>query len=120
MILKSLRKFVVNEILANSNTTFTACYSHGPCAQGYNFIPIAFGIMLYAVYIMECWHNRVKISKIKKVHHLEALEYIEKMREAAPIVWWKSICYHYVRRTRQVTRLVTIQFTIKTVTVQVR
>ncbi|VDM39798.1 unnamed protein product [Toxocara canis] len=79
-------------------------YSHGPCAQGYNFIPIAFGIMLYIVYIMECWHNRVKIAKIKKVHHIEALEYIEKMRAAVPIVWWKSICYHYVRRTRQVTR----------------
>ncbi len=26
------------------------------------------------------------------------------MREALPIVWWKAVCYHYVRRTRQVTR----------------
>ena len=26
------------------------------------------------------------------------------MREAFPIVWWKAMCYHYVRRTRQVTR----------------
>lgn len=26
------------------------------------------------------------------------------MREALPIVWWKATCYHYVRRTRQVTR----------------
>lgn len=79
-------------------------YSHGPCSQGYNFIPIAFGIMLYIVYIMECWHNRAKISKIKKVNYVEALEYIEKMRNATPIVWWKSVCYHYIRRTRQLTR----------------
>ncbi|KHN77669.1 Transmembrane protein -like protein [Toxocara canis] len=92
----------LNHYAYASQISFT--YSHGPCAQGYNFIPIAFGIMLYIVYIMECWHNRVKIAKIKKVHHIEALEYIEKMRAAVPIVWWKSICYHYVRRTRQVTR----------------
>lgn len=26
------------------------------------------------------------------------------MREGVPIIWWKAICYHYVRRTRQVTR----------------
>ena len=26
------------------------------------------------------------------------------MREALPVVWWKAVCYHYVRRTRQVTR----------------
>ncbi|MCP9263606.1 hypothetical protein DINM_006996 [Dirofilaria immitis] len=69
-------------------------YSYGPCSQGYNFIPIAFGIMLYILYIMECWHNRAKIT----------MEYIEKMRSAPPIVWWRSICYHYVRRARQVTR----------------
>jgi hypothetical protein len=42
-------------------------YTHGPCAQGYSFIPIIFGIMLYSVYIMECWHTRAKFSKIKKV-----------------------------------------------------
>uniref|UniRef100_A0A9J2PEY3 Transmembrane protein 151B n=2 Tax=Ascaris TaxID=6251 RepID=A0A9J2PEY3_ASCLU len=93
----------LNHYAYASRISFT--YSHGPCAQGYNFIPIAFGIMLYIVYIMECWHTRVKVGKIKKVHHIEALEYIEKMRAASPIVWWKSICYHYVRRTRQVTRL---------------
>ena len=29
---------------------------------------------------------------------------MRQMREAFPIVWWKAMCYHYVRRTRQVTR----------------
>ncbi|VBB32219.1 unnamed protein product [Acanthocheilonema viteae] len=32
------------------------------------------------------------------------MEYIEKIRSAPPIVWWRSICYHYVRRARQITR----------------
>jgi hypothetical protein len=29
---------------------------------------------------------------------------MRQMREALPIVWWKALCFHYVRRTRQVTR----------------
>lgn len=29
---------------------------------------------------------------------------MRQMREALPIVWWKALCYHYIRRTRQVTR----------------
>uniref|UniRef100_A0A0N4UNW1 Transmembrane protein 151B n=1 Tax=Dracunculus medinensis TaxID=318479 RepID=A0A0N4UNW1_DRAME len=92
----------LNHYAYAAHLTFT--YSHGPCAQGYNFIPIAFGVMLYLIYIMECWHNRAKFNKIKKIGYTEAIEYIDKMRCAPPIVWWKSICYHYVRRTRQVTR----------------
>jgi hypothetical protein len=26
------------------------------------------------------------------------------MQQATPCIWWKAISYHYVRRTRQVTR----------------
>lgn len=26
------------------------------------------------------------------------------MRETQPVIWWKAVCYHYVRRTRHVTR----------------
>lgn len=29
---------------------------------------------------------------------------IRQMKEALPVIWWKAICYHYVRRTRQITR----------------
>uniref|UniRef100_A0A8R1TIW6 Uncharacterized protein n=1 Tax=Onchocerca volvulus TaxID=6282 RepID=A0A8R1TIW6_ONCVO len=97
-------KCLLTTLLIHLCISYGIWNSYGPCSQGYNFIPIAFGIMLYIVYIMECWHNRAKISKIKKVNHIEAMEYIDKMRNAPPIVWWRSICYHYVRRARQVTR----------------
>ncbi|KAK0396154.1 hypothetical protein QR680_001595 [Steinernema hermaphroditum] len=83
---------------------FVLAYAHGPCAQGYNFIPIAFGVLLYVVYLMECWHYRSKLDKIKKIDIQEANSYIQKMRSATPIVWWKCVCYHYLRRTRQITR----------------
>lgn len=29
---------------------------------------------------------------------------VAAMKEAQPVVWWRAVCYHYIRRTRQVTR----------------
>ncbi|VDM54023.1 unnamed protein product [Angiostrongylus costaricensis] len=34
----------------------------------------------------------------------DALQYLKSLRNSLPIVWWKCICYHYVRKTRQVIR----------------
>uniref|UniRef100_A0A0N5ATH1 Transmembrane protein 151B n=1 Tax=Syphacia muris TaxID=451379 RepID=A0A0N5ATH1_9BILA len=79
-------------------------HTRSSCAARYNFIPITFGVIMYITYIMECGHDYVKRCKIKKVSCAEADEYIKKVCAATPIVWWKSICYHYVRRTRQITR----------------
>ncbi|KAF1763680.1 hypothetical protein GCK72_003625 [Caenorhabditis remanei] len=79
-------------------------YQHGPCAQGYNFVPIVFGLMLYIIYLMECWHSRTKVISMKKIRVEDALNYIAVLRTSPPIVWWKSVCYHYTRKTRQVTR----------------
>lgn len=39
----------------------------GPCEQGYNFIPIAFSVMLYVVYLMECWHCKTRLDLLCKV-----------------------------------------------------
>lgn len=30
-------------------------------------------------------------------------ERVQKMQQAKPCIWWKTISYHYVRQTRQVT-----------------
>jgi hypothetical protein len=79
-------------------------YGHGPCVHGYSFIPIAFGVLLYILYLTECWHYRDKFHRIHKTDTEEVEEYVQRMRSATPIVWWKSVCYHYLRRTRQVTR----------------
>lgn len=27
---------------------------------------------------------------------------LQDMRDALPVIWWKAVCYHYVRRGRQV------------------
>lgn len=31
-------------------------------------------------------------------------ERVQRLQQATPCIWWKAISYHYVRRTRQVTR----------------
>ena len=75
-----------------------------PCADGYIYIPIAFVILLYLVYLVECWHCHTRLELKHKVDVQTVYHKMRQMREAWPIVWWKAICYHYVRRTRQVTR----------------
>ncbi|KAK2151783.1 hypothetical protein LSH36_351g01008 [Paralvinella palmiformis] len=75
-----------------------------PCEDGYVYIPVAFVVMLYLVYLVECWHCHTRLQLQCKVDVNTVYERIQAMREATPIVWWKAICYHYVRRTRQVTR----------------
>ncbi|CAJ0585699.1 unnamed protein product, partial [Mesorhabditis spiculigera] len=79
-------------------------YHHGACAQGYNFIPLVFGAILYVVYLTECWHSRARHAKIKRTDLPTAEAYLGMLRESPPIVWWRAVCYHYLRRTRQVTR----------------
>lgn len=75
-----------------------------PCDDGYVYIPVAFVIMLYLVYLVECWHSHTRIELHYKIDANTVYERIQIMREALPVIWWKAVCYHYVRRTRQVTR----------------
>ncbi|XP_074661015.1 transmembrane protein 151B-like isoform X2 [Tubulanus polymorphus] len=79
-------------------------HQSGPCDDGYVYIPVAFVVMLYLVYLVECWHCHTRLELQCKVDISSIYERVQFLREAIPIVWWKAICYHYVRRTRQVTR----------------
>ncbi|XP_014291995.3 transmembrane protein 151B [Halyomorpha halys] len=75
-----------------------------PCDEGYVYIPVAFMAMLYLIYLVECWHCTARIELGYRVGVDTVLQRVEAMKEAQPIVWWKAVCYHYVRRKRQVTR----------------
>ncbi|KAK8386164.1 hypothetical protein O3P69_010705 [Scylla paramamosain] len=74
------------------------------CEDGYLYIPVAFLAMLYLVYLLECFHcpTRMQLTHTTPASHVEAM--IEAMRAAQPVIWWKAMCYHYVRRCRHVTR----------------
>ncbi|XP_053191763.1 transmembrane protein 151B-like [Scomber japonicus] len=79
-------------------------YHDSPCSDGYIYIPLALLGMLYLVYLVECWHCHVKSELQHKVDVEGIYERIQRMQQAKPCIWWKAISYHYVRRTRQVTR----------------
>ncbi|KAL4656488.1 transmembrane protein 151B-like [Arapaima gigas] len=79
-------------------------YHDSPCSDGYIYIPLAFLLMLYAVYLVECWHCRARSELQCKANVDSVYERVLRMRQARPCVWWKAISYHFVRRTRQVTR----------------
>lgn len=79
-------------------------YHDSPCSDGYVYIPLAFLLMLYAVYMAECWHCRSRSELQCKADVDSVYERVLRMRQAQPCIWWKAISYHFVRRTRQVTR----------------
>ncbi|XP_072232838.1 transmembrane protein 151A [Leuresthes tenuis] len=75
-----------------------------PCSSGYVYIPLAFLAMLYVVYLVECWHCFSKTAILANAEFQEVYERVQRLQQATPCIWWKAISYHYVRRTRQVTR----------------
>ncbi|XP_028858819.1 transmembrane protein 151B [Denticeps clupeoides] len=79
-------------------------YHDSICANGYIYIPLAFLVMLYVVYLVECWHCYTHNELQYKVDVESVMERVQRMQQATPCIWWKAISYHYVRRTRQVTR----------------
>ncbi|XP_078518279.1 transmembrane protein 151A isoform X1 [Lissotriton helveticus] len=79
-------------------------YHDSPCSNGYIYIPLAFLSMLYVVYLVECWHCFTKNELQHKVDVNSVYEKIQRMQQSTPCIWWKAISYHYIRRTRQVTR----------------
>uniref|UniRef100_A0A3P9M4I7 Si:dkey-13p1.4 n=1 Tax=Oryzias latipes TaxID=8090 RepID=A0A3P9M4I7_ORYLA len=79
-------------------------YHDSPCSDGYIYIPLAFLLMLYVLYMVECWHCRVKSELQSKADLDSVYERVLRMRQAQPCIWWKAMSYHFVRRTRQVTR----------------
>nr|XP_046269071.1 transmembrane protein 151B [Scatophagus argus] len=79
-------------------------YHDSPCSDGYIYIPLAFLLMLYVIYMVECWHCRARSELQCKADVDSVYERVLRMRQAQPCIWWKAISYHFVRRTRQVTR----------------
>nr|XP_015194340.1 PREDICTED: transmembrane protein 151B-like [Lepisosteus oculatus] len=79
-------------------------YHDSPCSNGYVYIPLAFLAMLYVVYLVECWHCHSKGAALPRVEISAVYERVQRLQQATPCIWWKAISYHYIRRTRQVTR----------------
>ncbi|XP_044540789.1 transmembrane protein 151A [Gracilinanus agilis] len=81
-----------------------ATYQASPCSDGYLYIPLAFVSLLYLLYLAECWHCHMRASRAPRTDVVTVLALIRRLQQAPPCVWWKATSYHYVRRTRQITR----------------
>ncbi|CAK6449763.1 unnamed protein product [Pipistrellus nathusii] len=79
-------------------------YAASPCSDGYLYIPLAFVSLLYLLYLAECWHCHARARRAPRTDARTVLALVGRLRRAPPCVWWKATSYHYVRRTRQVTR----------------
>ncbi|KAI6181687.1 Transmembrane protein-like protein [Aphelenchoides besseyi] len=77
---------------------------HGPCANAYKFVPLGFAFLLYLIYLCECWHQRGKLEGIPILTIGQFLDHVDRMRNSTPVVWWKSVCYHYKLKHQHVTR----------------
>ncbi|XP_022707135.1 transmembrane protein 151B-like isoform X3 [Varroa jacobsoni] len=75
-----------------------------PCGEAQVYLPLAVFALAYIAYLIECYHCATRLQLLYKVSSSAVYAYMNQMREAQPIIWWKATCYHYVRRNRQVIR----------------
>ncbi|XP_039757135.1 transmembrane protein 151B-like [Pararge aegeria] len=101
---KTSHEVLDNRLRAESWYPIKRTVRESPCDVGYAYIPIAFVLLLYLVYLVECYHSTARIQLAKRVDVAAVSARVHSMRTSTPRVWWKAICYHYVRRKRQVTR----------------
>ncbi|KAB5539970.1 hypothetical protein PHYPO_G00095480 [Pangasianodon hypophthalmus] len=95
----------VTRLSINNNLKgMSMVYHDSACSDGYVYIPVAFLLTLYTLYLVECWHCSVRFNLQYKVDLESLVERVQQMQQATPCIWWRAISYHYVRRTRHVTR----------------
>lgn len=97
-------KLTLVEVVAYTFKGMAVKLKDSPCEDGYMYIPIAFLVLLYLVYLVECWYSEIRIELYYKEETDTVYDRIRRIREAYPVVWWRAISYHYNRHTRQVTR----------------
>ncbi|XP_062857057.1 transmembrane protein 151B [Trichomycterus rosablanca] len=82
----------------------SAAFHDSACSDGYVYIPVAFLLAAYVLYLLECWHCAVRADLKYKADLESVVELVRRMQQATPCIWWKAISYNYARRTRHVAR----------------
>ena len=55
-------------------------------------------------YLVCSWVTKVYLQLSESNPASDVTAFLNSLRCAQPIIWWKAVCYHYVRRSRHVTR----------------
>lgn len=60
--------------------------------------------MSYLTKFQDLRHYRTLLTVLPRMGARQAKDLAAAMKTAKPIVWWKSVSYHYLRKTRRVIR----------------
>ena len=60
-------------------------------------------LVLYVLLIIEAYHCQLRRELRTKTNCKKGYDLLDKYRRAYPIIWWRVICYHYAKRSRQTT-----------------
>ena len=119
----------LNRLLISMHA-FSLSRQSAQCDPAYVYIPAVFMLAFYLLYLFECYQcdtrwvyfpssiNALFSIHIKMVcfplkirymltHHQndhQIKSQINRLRNSQPIIWWKALNYHYLRRTRLITR----------------
>ena len=75
----------------------------GKCGSSYIYVPVTFLIVLYVLQLIEAYHCQLRRDLRTKTGCERGRQLLDKYRAAYPIIWWRVICYHYAKRSRQTT-----------------
>ncbi|KAF2350769.1 Transmembrane protein 151 [Trinorchestia longiramus] len=71
---------------------------------GSMYFALALLVPCYIIYQVECYFCPLVSELSQSSTAGEVRSVVEGLREAQAIIWWKAVCYHYVRRSRHTTR----------------
>uniref|UniRef100_UPI00358FCF01 transmembrane protein 151B-like n=1 Tax=Myxine glutinosa TaxID=7769 RepID=UPI00358FCF01 len=82
----------------------TARPSASPCLYGSAYILLVFLSVFYILTLFESWQWQVRRERQCQLDVSTAYERVRRLQDAKPCLWWQAVSFHYVRRSRQVTR----------------
>ncbi|XP_047739824.1 transmembrane protein 151B-like [Hyalella azteca] len=72
--------------------------------EGGWYVAVACLVIIYVIYLVECCLCPLRHKWSRSSPAAEVGVLVESLVTALPVIWWKAVCYHYVRRSRHTTR----------------
>ncbi|XP_075254184.1 uncharacterized protein LOC142345762 [Convolutriloba macropyga] len=76
---------------------------HGKCGSSYVYVPVVFVVVLWVLLLIEGYHCELRRQLRVRTSCKKGYDLLDKYKRAYPIIWWRVICYHYAKRSRQTT-----------------
>lgn len=67
------------------------------CHYDYLYIPSAFLILFYLIYLIECWKCQLRLEICYPIDVQSAYTYLSQLKSLNPDLYWQVSCFHYSR-----------------------